>query len=155
MDKTIGYCSKTIGCTLKSGLESNSSLCACKAIDMIEGCLPVLNQVPSIHENHSSNIVLSSHRTDADNSVGPFANLRGTIPYSSPQKVLLNDSLSKNTCHVASGSTQQDFTSCTYCSYDDTNVSGINLTSSVIPDNSKSIKNVIYLAPQLAPMKTR
>ena len=33
--------------------ESNSSPCACKAINMIEGCLPVLNQAPSVHEEHS------------------------------------------------------------------------------------------------------
>ena len=77
--------------------ENNSSPCACRAINMIEGHMQVLNQAPSIHEEHSNNIVVSSHRTDADNSVLPIANLRGTIPYSSPQKVLLNDSLNKDT----------------------------------------------------------
>ena len=49
--------------------ESNSSPCAYKAIKMIEGCLAVLNQATSIHEEHSDNIVLSSCRTAADNSV--------------------------------------------------------------------------------------
>ena len=53
-----------------------------------------------------------------------------------------NDSLNIDACHVALGNTQQDFTACTYCSYDDTNVSGINLTSSVIPDNSSNTSQV-------------
>ena len=105
--------------------ESNSSLCAWKAINMTEGCLPVFNLSSSIHEENSNNTVLSSHRADAENSV---ANLSGTIPYSSPHKILLNNSFSINTDNVAAGNTQQDFTACIYCSYDDTNVSGIKLT---------------------------
>ena len=108
-------------------------LCVCKAINMIEGCLPASNQ------EQPKNIVLSSYRTDADNSVCPVADFGGTIPYSSPQKVMFKDLLSIDTCHVVSVNTQQDLTKCTYCSYDDTNVSGINLTSSVIPDNSSNM----------------
>ena len=84
-------------------------------------------------------IVLSSYRTDADNSVCPVADFGGTIPYSSPQKVMFKNLLSIDTCHVVSVNTQQDLTKCTYCSYDDTNVSGINLTSSVTPDNSSNM----------------
>ena len=116
--------------------KSNSSPCICKAINMIEGCLPAPNQVPRIYVEQPKNIVLSSYRTDADNSVCPVANFGGTIPYSSPRKVMFKDPLSIDTCHVVSVNTQQDLTKCTYCSYDDINVSGINLTSSVIPDNS-------------------
>ena len=119
--------------------KSNSSPCVCKAINMIEGFLPAPNQAPGIHVEQSRNIVLSSHRTDADNSVRPVANFGGTIPYSSPQKVIFKDHLSIDTCHVVSGNTQQDLTKSTYCFYDDTNVSGINLTSSVIPDNSSNM----------------
>ena len=44
---------------------------------MIEGCLPAPNQ------EQPKNIVLSSYRTDADNSVGPVADFGGTIPYTS------------------------------------------------------------------------
>ena len=44
-----------------------------------------------------------------------------------------------DTCHAVSVNAQQDLTKCTYCSYDDTNVSGINFTSSVIPDNSSNM----------------
>ena len=47
-----------------------------------------------------------------------------------------------DTSYVASGNTQRDFSACTYCSCDDTNVSGINLTSSVIPDNSSNTSQV-------------
>ena len=118
--------------------KSNSSLRICKAINMIEGCLPAPNQAPRIHVEQPKNIVLSSHRTDVDNSVCPVANFGGTILYSSPQKVMFKDPLSIDTCHVVSVNTQQDLTKCTYCSYNDTNVFGINLTSSVIPDNSSN-----------------
>ena len=106
---------------------------------MIEGCLPAPNQVPRIHVEQPKNIVLSSHWTDADNSVCPVANFGGTTPYSSPQKVMFKDPLSIDTCHVVSVNTQQDLTKCTYCSYNDTNVSGVNLTSGVIPDNSSNM----------------
>ena len=54
--------------------KSNSSPCVCKAINMIEGCLPAPNQAPRIHVEQPKNIVLSSYRTDADNSVCPVAN---------------------------------------------------------------------------------
>ena len=40
--------------------------------------------------------------------------------------------------YVVSGNTQQGLTQCTYCSYDNTNVSGINLTTGVILDNSSN-----------------
>ena len=49
--------------------KSNSSPYVCKAINMIEGCLPAPNQAPRIHVEQPKNIVLSSHRTDVDNSV--------------------------------------------------------------------------------------
>ena len=52
---------------------------------------------------------------------------------------MFKDPLSIDTCHVVSVNTQQDLTKCTYCSYDNTNVSGTNLTSSVIPDNSSNM----------------
>ena len=94
--------------------ESNSNPCVCKAINMIEGCLPALNQAPRIHEEQSKNIVLSSHRTDADNSLCSVANFGGTIPHSSPQNVMFNDSLSIDTCDVVSGNTKQDLTACIY-----------------------------------------
>ena len=113
--------------------KSNSGPCVYKAINMIEGCLPAPNQ------KQPKNIVLSSYWTDADNSVCPVADFGGTITYSSPQKVMFKDLLSIDTCHIVSVNTQQDLTKCTYCSYYDTNVSGINLTSSVIPDNSSNM----------------
>ena len=67
---------------------------------MIEGCLPAPNQAPRIHVEQSKNIVLSSHRTNADNSFCPVANFGGTIPYSSPQKNMFKDHLSIDTRHV-------------------------------------------------------
>ena len=39
--------------------ERNSSSCICKAINMIEGYMPVLNLASDIHEEHSNNTVLS------------------------------------------------------------------------------------------------
>ena len=68
--------------------------------------------------------------------------MKGTGTFSLPQKVLLNDSSSEEPCHAASGNDQQNLTACTYCSYDATNVSGIKLTSSVIPDNSSNTSQV-------------